>query len=96
MVAQIYISLPSEYDSLMKVIKYGLCEQQTLDNVINTLTISLLLIMLAAHLHPDQHLQPIHVSIVEDTEVTKVEGVDMIVTEELTISEVVAIAIVVG
>jgi hypothetical protein len=37
MVAQIYISLPSEYDSLIKVIKYGPREQQTLDNVINTL-----------------------------------------------------------
>jgi hypothetical protein len=37
MVARIYISLPSEYDSLIKVIKYGPREQQTLDNVINTL-----------------------------------------------------------
>jgi hypothetical protein len=36
-VAQISISLPSEYNSLFKVIKYGLREQQTLDNVINTL-----------------------------------------------------------
>jgi hypothetical protein len=36
MVAQIYISLPSEYDSLIKVIKYRPREQQTLDNVINT------------------------------------------------------------
>jgi dynactin complex subunit len=36
-VSQIYISLPSEYDSLIKVIKYGPREQQTLDNVINTL-----------------------------------------------------------
>jgi hypothetical protein len=36
MVAQIYISLPSEYDSLIKVIKYGPREPQTLDNVINT------------------------------------------------------------
>jgi hypothetical protein len=37
MVALIYISLPSEYDSLIKVIKYGPHEQQTLDSVINTL-----------------------------------------------------------
>jgi hypothetical protein len=36
MVPQIYISLPSEFDSLIKVIKYGPREQQTLDNVLNT------------------------------------------------------------
>jgi hypothetical protein len=59
-------------------------------------TISLLLTMLAAHLHLDQHLQPIHVKIVEDAEVAEVEGVDMVVTEELTIPKVVAIAMVVG
>jgi hypothetical protein len=52
--------------------------------------------MLAAHLHPDQHLQPIHVKIVEDAEVVEVEGMDVVVTKELTIPEVVAIAMVMG
>jgi hypothetical protein len=36
-IAQIYISLPSEYNFLIKVIKCRPWEQQTLDNVINTL-----------------------------------------------------------
>jgi hypothetical protein len=33
MVAQIYISLPSEYDSLIQVIKYQPREEQTLDSL---------------------------------------------------------------
>jgi hypothetical protein len=103
MVAQIYIFLPSEYDSIIKVIKYEPREQQTLDNIINTLmeeenskNKSLLLIMQVAHLHLDQHLQPIHVKIVEDAEVAEVKGVDVVVTKESTIPEVVAIAMVMG
>jgi hypothetical protein len=102
-VAQIYISLLYEYDSLIKVIKYGPHEQQTLDDVINTLmerentkTTSLLLTMLAGYLHPDQNLQPIHVKIVEDAEVPEVEDVDVVVTEKPTIPKVVAIAMVMG
>jgi hypothetical protein len=37
-----------------------------------------------------------YVKVVKDTEVTEVEGVDVVVTEELTIPQVVAIAMVVG
>jgi hypothetical protein len=44
--------------------------------------ISLLLIILAAQLYVDQHLQPIHIKIVEDLEIGEVEGVDIVVTEE--------------
>jgi hypothetical protein len=50
--------------------------------------------MLAAHLHPEQHLHPIHLKIVEDTEIAEVKDVDLVVTEKLTIPEVIAIAIV--
>jgi heme/copper-type cytochrome/quinol oxidase subunit 2 len=51
--------------------------------------------MLAAHLHRDQHLQPIHIKIVKEAEVMSVEVMDMVVIEEVTIPEVVAIAMVV-
>jgi hypothetical protein len=99
-VAQIYISLSSEYDPLIKVIKFGPREQQTLDIVINTLMeeenskiIRSLLTMLAAHLHPDQHLQLIHIIVVEDAEVAEVECEDVVVTKEPTIPKVVRVAI---
>jgi hypothetical protein len=61
-------------------------------------TIRLLLTMLAAYLHPNQylhanpHLQPIYLKIVDDIEVAKVEGMDIIVSKESTISDIVVIA----
>jgi hypothetical protein len=50
--------------------------------------------MEAAHLHLDQHLQPIHLKIVDVAKVATVKGVDVVVNKDPTIPKVVAIAIV--
>jgi hypothetical protein len=103
MVVQIYISLPSEYDSLIKDIKYRSHKQQTLINIIKTLmeeensknnklitnNHSSLLISRSA-------LIVYNMKIVEDAEIPEIDRVNMVLTKELIIPEAVAIAIVVG